>query len=68
MIKIPIQTHHSTKRSKMVPFCHLKGVRPKPKRGPFDTFKVLFGTPKVPNGTLGCRTYFRVQVRFGVSF
>ena len=56
------------KVEKGVLYCHPKGVRPKPKRGPFGPFKVSFGTPKVPNGALGCRTFFRVQVRFGLSF
>ena len=36
-----------------MPCHHLKGVRPKPKRGPFGTFKVSFGTPKASNGALG---------------
>ena len=40
---------------------HLKGVWPKPKRGPLGTFKV-------PNGALGCRTFFRVWVRFDSLF
>ena len=31
----------------------------------FGTLKVLFNTPKVPNGTLGHQTYFRVPVHFG---
>ena len=49
-----IRTHPSAKRSKKgVHYCHLKGVRPKPKRGPFGPFKVSFGTPKVSNGALG---------------
>ena len=35
-----------------VPYRHLKGVGPKPKIGKFSSFKVSFGTPKVPNGLL----------------
>ena len=31
---------------------------------PFGTLKGPFGTPKVPNGTLGCQSCFHVQVRF----
>ena len=48
-----IRTHPSAKRLKKgVHYRHLKGVGPKPKRGPFGPFKVPFGTPKVPNGLL----------------
>ena len=54
MIKMRIRTHPSAKRLKKgVHYRHLKGVGPKPKRGPFGPFKVPFGTPKVPNGALG---------------
>ena len=56
------------KVKKGVPYRHLKAVGPKPKRRKFGPFKVPFGTPKVPNGVLGCRTHFRVRVRFGLSF
>ena len=48
--------------------CHPKGVGPNLKRGRFGPFEVPFGTPKVPNGALGHLTYFRVRVRFGLSF
>ena len=56
------------KVEKYVPYHHPKGVGPKPKKGPFSPFKVSFGTPKVPNGALGLQTFFRVLVRFGLSF
>ena len=39
-------------------YSHPKAVGPKPKRGQFGTFKVSFGTPKVPNGLLGTECYF----------
>ena len=48
------------KDRKRVSYRHPKGVGPKPKTSQFDTFKVPFGTPKVPNVTLGCQMFFRV--------
>ena len=50
-------------------FCEkVEGSWAKAQKGALDTFKVPFGTPKVPNGALGCRMFFRVQVRFGLFF
>ena len=56
------------KIEKCVFYRHPKGVWPKSKRRKFGHFKVPFSTPKVPNGSLGCQTHFRVQVCFGLSF
>ena len=56
------------KIEKGVPYRHPKGVGPKPKRSQFGTFEVPFGTPKVPNGALGCQTFFYVQVPFDSVF
>ena len=52
--RMQIGTHLFAKNSKNdVPYHHPKSVGPKPLRVPFGTLKVLIGTPKVPNGTLG---------------
>ena len=37
------------KIEKGVPYRHPKAVGPKPKRGKFGPFRMLFGTPKVTN-------------------
>ena len=46
------------KIKKGVPYCHLKAIGPKPKRGKFGPFRVLFDTPKVPNWLLDTEHFF----------
>ena len=46
------------KIEKGVSYRHLKAVGPKPKRSQFNPFKVLFDTPKVPNGLLDTKRSF----------